>query len=59
MPTDGDNVEAQSFVDRAVDGGGSDVDAESTSASIPGGETGAFVYETPVFLVHRHAGQLE
>ena len=47
------------MLDRAVDGGGSDVDAESTSASIPGGETGALVYETPVFLVHRHAGRLE
>ena len=49
----------ETMLDRAVDGGGSDVDAESTSASIPGGETGAFVYETPVFLVHRHAGRLE
>ena len=59
MPTDGDDVEAPSFVDGAVDGGGSDVDAESTSANMPEGETGAFVYKTPMFLMHRHAGQLE
>ena len=55
MPTDGDDVEAQSFVDGAVDEGGSDVDARSTSASIPGVETGAFVYKTVMFLMHRHA----
>ena len=59
MPTDGDNVEAQSFVDGAVNEGGSDLDTESTSASIPGGETGVFVYKTPMFLMHRHAGRLE
>ena len=49
MPTDGDDVEAQSFVHGAVDEGGSDVDTESTSASIPEGETGAFVYNPPCF----------
>ena len=59
MPTDGDDVEAQSFVDGAVVEGGSDVDTESTSANIPGGETGMFVYKPPMFLMHRHAGQLE
>ena len=47
MPTDGDDVEAQSFVDGAVVEGGSDVDTESTSANIPGGETGTFVYKNP------------
>ena len=43
----------------AVNKGGSDLDTESTSASIPGDETGAFVYKTPMFLMHRHAGRLE